>query len=712
MSNKEVERKIYVSIIIAILLSIVVFESINFMGKIFEEETPSEDIFSTSIFPSIYGLGYFQNRTSYINELEYTAFAPQYTLPLNLSEVVNYQQILSKFPLNNSQKEFLRNNGFIAISIPFYDDFAEMYKAIAESGLPVFITSDSILHVYHSLFEDILMTLEEEHFIPWMKKMTLSLVERADEVFKGIPQEESELKNAAKMVVCYLSIPAKILNDDFQVPSYTSEIVTKELNLIENHEKMTESPLFGYEEDYTQYKPRGHYTENKEFEKYFKAMMWFGRMYFKVKSKEQTLAALILVKMLNEAKINLDNTEIRVKELWEKIYLTTSFIVGFSDDLTIYDYEEIISQVYGEEFSLLDLNDKEKLEEVQDKLMKRNKSKIISSPIYPSQKEEVIGLRFMGQRFIPDSYIFQQLVFDNVQRRLMPKGLDVATVLGSKRAEEHLKIDIEIYPKYEEQLEKLKQEFSQLTVENWTQNLYWGWLYSLKATIKNFTQGFPTFMQTEAWKDEKLNTFLGSWAELRHDTILYAKQSYTLKTSLPEYADVGYVEPIPELYHRLYHLCQMTINGLDGMDMLNEIYKEKLSNFSQLLDKLKEISIKELNGEELTKEEIHFILNIGHKLEEVTSGLRKRTVKSILIADVHTDPNTMKVLEVGCGFIDYIVVIVKLPNEQLYAMVGPIFTYYEFTWPVNQRLTDEEWRNILTAGRAPDRLEWIKKYYG
>ena len=43
-----------------------------------------------------------------------------------------------------------------------------------------------------------------------------------------------------------------------------------------------------------------------------------------------------------------------------------------------------------------------------------------------------------------------------------------------------------------------------------------------------------------------LNTQLGSWAELRHDTLLYAKQSYT---GIPacEYPDV-YVEPYPELF--------------------------------------------------------------------------------------------------------------------------------------------------------------------
>ncbi len=60
---------------------------------------------------------------------------------------------------------------------------------------------------------------------------------------------------------------------------------------------------------------------------------------------------------------------------------------------------------------------------------------------------------------------------------------------------------------------------------------------------------------------------LGSWTELRRDTILYAKQVYAemgagaLPPPAPE-PPKGYVEPVPELYARLQALAQMTIDGL------------------------------------------------------------------------------------------------------------------------------------------------------
>ena len=68
---------------------------------------------------------------------------------------------------------------------------------------------------------------------------------------------------------------------------------------------------------------------------------------------------------------------------------------------------------------------------------------------------------------------------------------------------------------------------------DWAQNLYWNWLYTLLPLLEPKGEGWPVFMQNQAWTDKSLNTALGSWAELRHDTILYAKQSETEKSIPP-----------------------------------------------------------------------------------------------------------------------------------------------------------------------------------
>jgi hypothetical protein len=108
----------------------------------------------------------------------------------------------------------------------------------------------------------------------------------------------------------------------------------------------------------------------------------------------------------------------------------------------------------------------------------------------------------------------------------MPSGLDVMAALGSERAWELLD-DQKSYENYVPQMQMLWDQIGNMTEAEWTQNLYYLWLYSLLPLLSDPGEGFPYFMQNEAWVDKQLSTALGSWAELRHDTILYAKQSYT-----------------------------------------------------------------------------------------------------------------------------------------------------------------------------------------
>ena len=45
-----------------------------------------------------------------------------------------------------------------------------------------------------------------------------------------------------------------------------------------------------------------------------------------------------------------------------------------------------------------------------------------------------------------------------------------------------------------------------------------------------------------------------------------------------------------------------------------------------------------------------------------------------------------------------------------YLTRGATFSYYEFVRPLDERLTDEEWQQMLRDGKAPDVPEWIRPY--
>ncbi len=130
------------------------------------------------------------------------------------------------------------------------------------------------------------------------------------------------------------------------------------------------------------------------------------------------------------------------------------------------------------------------------------------------------------------------------------------------------------------------------------------------------------------------------------------------------------------------------------------------SNFS--LKSLLRFPKKELENKELTEEDKFFIFSFGETLE-ITGGLDEESTKTTLVADVHTEPNNKLVLEEGTGYVDMAIVAYKVPDGRVFLAAGPVMSYYEFKQPMEERLTDEKWREMLEAN-PPERPEWVSRY--
>ena len=634
--------------------------------------------------------------------------SPQYRLPLNLSIIQN----IDKIYVSQKAKEMLSKNGFVVVNSKV-KDIAEFYKDAKDEGIPLFVTSDTLLFVYHTFFDAILIELETNYFYSMLEKLLINLLSKAEETYNILP-ENTLAKEATKLDLAYIAVALKLLDSETSIPSHVNKLVTKELNLIlKASNPMALSPIFKYKEDYTQYKPRGHYTLNEKLKKYFRTMMWLGRMRFEAINQEkpelaeiQTGQALILTYLLYTTKIGNSSAF----SLWEKIYLPVSFIIGKSDDLTFYDYMVLMKKIFGK-FQPHDIDDRDKLTRFMEEIIKLNKNKILSSPIFPREKEKVIGLRFMGQRFILDGYIHQRLCYPNLPDRFKVSGLDIMAALGSDKAFTYLEPQFKKYSGFKKELIKIKQEVDCINETEWKSTLYMSWLYSIKSLFIKYNEGYPIFMQTDAWLDKNLNTALSSWAQLRHDTILYAKQPYTGLTAVPPQAsDAGFVEPNPILYHRLKNLVDATYNGLLKLGLINDKISQKLEHFSYVLDKLIAISLKELHGENLNEEEYNFIKNFGYTLEYLMTFNETKIKDPRIIVDIYTDPNSMSVLEVGTGYFDKILVAYKKPDNKIFVGIGLVMSYYEFYWPQNNRLTDEEWRKLLSSNKQPLQFSWINNF--
>jgi len=673
---------------------------------------------------------------------------PAYSVNQDLSNVTN----AGDFTFSDAAKNLLVKNAFV-VNPSYRDEFFQLYESNRYSYTPSFVTTDSILHNYHLMFDFLLRQLEEQKLTAELKQLNASMLSESLNQYNSL--KGTEWENAAKRNVGFFAVGSKLLDPSVSIPSIVSNEVNQELALIEAHQGIEKSPVMNIgggqdtmidtpqgpqplealEEDYSQYIPRGHYDKTDELKAYFKSMMWYGRLTFRMKSDDEVKSALLITLALN--KRNNQNS-------WNKIYEPVNFFVGKSDDITYYQFKDLADKVYGANATFQSVSsDKNKFAAFINETKTLEPPQINSMPIFnaaiqPDQEKKIKGFRFMGQRFTIDAAIFQRLVTREVGPkgescanapfgggRMLPKGLDIPSAMGSAEALNILKAQGETqYACYPENMSKMQTYLAGLPTENWTQNLYWGWLYQLRPLLDEKGSGYPSFMQNAAWLRKDLNTFLGSWTELKHDTILYAKQYYAEMGGggFDEKDDRGYVEPNPYVYARLASLLKMTNEGLETRGLLTDSMKDNLGKMEQLAMSLKTISEKELNNEKLTDDEYELIRSYGGQLEHLWFEINKdepafkesreedylRENPAAIVADVATDPNG-QVLEEGTGKISDIYVVVPIDGKLRIAR-GGVYSYHEFTWPMSDRLTDKKWREMLNSGQAPALPSWTDAF--
>lgn len=670
-----------------------------------------------------------------------TPKVPAYSVDQDLGNVSNAKDFM--FSFSDEAKNFLVKNAFV-VKPAYGNEFFPLYESNRYDYVPSFITTDSILHNYHLMFDFLLRQLEEEELIEKLEELNTNMLSEAKDHYEKT--KGTDWENAAKRNLGFFAVGSTLLDPSVNIPSAVASEVEKELAFIEAHEGITISPVmnigaeegFGsLKEDYSQYIPRGHYDKTDELKKYFKSMMWYGRLTFRMKENDEIKSALLITLALDKG----DN-----RNIWNTLYEPINFFVGKSDDITYYQFKELAEKTYGGSITLQTVTaDKEKFASFVEATKTLEPPQINSMPIFnakiqPDREKEIKGFRFMGQRFTIDAAIFQRLIAREVGTkddvcsaapfeagRMLPKGLDIPGAIGSREALNILTTMGETqYACYPENMEKMQTYLKELSVENWTQNLYWGWLHQLRPLTEAKTTGYPSFMQNDAWTRKDLNTFLGSWAELKHDTILYAKQVYAeLGAGGPDEKkdDRGYVEPNPYVYARLASLLKMTNEGLSVRGLITESMKENLGRMEELVMSLKTISEKELNNEKLTDEEYELIRSYGGQLEHFWLEVNKDEPQfkemmsqrnylsenpAAIVADVATDPNG-KVLEEGTGKISEIYVVVPVDGTLRIAK-GGVYSYYEFEWPMSDRLTDKKWRELLNSGQAPQLPEWTRAF--
>jgi hypothetical protein len=337
---------------------------------------------------------------------------------------------------------------------------------------------------------------------------------------------------------------------------------------------------------------------------------------------------------------------------------------------------------------------------------------------------------FFGQRFVIDSEVFSDVVFDRVMgtpERMMPRPLDVAfAALGNNAAVPLVGSELAKYPNYPAALHDARRLVDEHGDDFWSGSLYGAWLGALRGLSipdgdPTRAAGLPAVMQTEPWARRVINTQLASWAELRHDTLLYAKQSYT-SFPLCDFPD-AYVDPYPEAWAGIVRLAQLgqqiaaALPSSAGTGLAS--YFASVETVATTLGAMAQA---ERAGQPLTSDQLTFInqavdevlMSAGCAQVLVPQGwyvhlfLSSSDAQKVdpTIADVHTDPADSAVLHVATGLPRLMYVTVDGCNGPR-AYAGVVSSHFEQTTSNLQRLNDMQWSTQVMASPPPADVEWM-----
>ncbi|MEQ1822131.1 MAG: DUF3160 domain-containing protein [Fimbriimonadaceae bacterium] len=615
-------------------------------------------------------------------------------------------------PLASEHIQLLNKNGFVVSPARGMIQMHYVFDENDYQNIPSIITIDVPIHLYHILFDATLRTAESDMLFPKAASLAGQMIRASAKQYNA--SKTPQLKAANLNVLAFFGVADRLFGGSTSLPKEAKAIVDQELSLIRAHSGYRRGAVFPHEIDYSQFIPRGHYTRSSKLTRYFLGMMWFGLAPFSLRTESgapddaQILRALAMSEAFESSKS---------ATLWKAVYEPTTMFAGTVNSLT----PEMIGIARRKILGTKPITSTASYQALLAELDRLNPSKYKSKLIFRSNMPGELQLRFMPQRGLTDGVAISRVTGEN---RPLPSALDVLATLGSPRAAEILDTHPDLYnprgwSEYGPRRAEVTRQFASLPPSYWQRNLYDVWLETLRFAANRPKHEVPAFMRSAAWLDKSLNTALASFAELRHDTILYGEQTAVEMGDGEEEQPFvrEYVEPNVPVYDRLAWMTKTLQNGLGKYNLITPGAKEDLKAYAELLALLRSAVDSQLAGKTLGKATHEKLRKIGGAIEDLTTTLLLRGVAHqtltnndkdmALVADIHTaDPLAF---EIASGHAEDLIALVPIEGKT-YLARGPVYSFYEFTVPIADRLSDETWKKMLEDGKEPLRPKWTSSY--
>ncbi len=645
------------------------------------------------------------------------------------------EQILEHFPLNDPAWQQLEESGFVILKEPRFPNMYTLYREIFMRHLPVYVSADSIMDTLHVSFDRILIELERRVFVLQLQNMLQTVLWQGSDL-RALSGPQSDW--LVDDVVWWLYTAQSLLSGSTtQVPPSQLSRVTLFLQAVESG-SLQEFDYFGsnYKLDFSQYKARGHYTRSPDLIRYFQCMTFIQRLPFYVdESPRHAAVAWAISNLTADGLTSLDQ--------WLSLFfgdpdsMDAAQMNMLAGSLNIQKADWFVDETNYLAFRL-DLEKRDLgRQQILSHILDHNPNSTDFTPL-----PKLFSV--LGQRYAVDSHVLSNVVWDRVPalddgtKRTMPDPLDAWFALGNRFTLNSLSQDVVLY-EYQKNLAAMDWIIAGISDSFWDANWYHGWLNALRTLNRDTTSsGYPDTMRTQAWEQKTMNSQCGSWAQLRHDSLLYVKQSYSSYGC--EYPD-AWVDPYPDFYRQLQTLVDLAHDrlgpavfniklpeqgGLPAFD--GSRVKRFLESFSTSMEQLALIAESMQNAEPLSEEALAFF-NGMLTLEGCVSDDYRGWLTNMLygfqlaeaenfeptLADVHTDPGDEwtqpQYLHVGAGQPRLMIITIDQGCGSR-AYVGPVFGYHQLTLP--ERQTDEWFADHLEAQTenedwTPDWLKQIVK---
>ena len=636
-------------------------------------------------------------------------------LRVNMANLLNPQQIKE---FDSTLCQHLGEQGFAIVPSKNAQLF-HIYEQNDYSDFPNFVTTDLYLQLYHLYIDCMLRELEEYRLLPLMTEFSKDMIDAMLAIIHNADNDDSETKRIAGRNLQFFRVAHHLFTGKPIDASYTTE--RAEIAKCLAAQNAPSGMLMDYMGDisfpYSLFRARGHYTRSDALKRYFQGMMWVQTATMGLDHETEVKQAVQIAFAMKLFK--------NVRKKYDKINNLITMLMGQPDNLSML---QVIAEVDKTHMGMDELiNDDKAIAKLTKVLNEIGDKQTRIRPKFEKTSHNKINV--MPQRYQPDGEVLQEMVdYDGKpSKRGVPKGIDVMAAMGVSAAEQILKEEKTEWKQLLPSLDKMKKRMGEI---DWNETTATQWLQTLKVLTTGTDSQSPYFMQNPEWGKKDLNAALASWAELKHDAILYAKQPIGAECgggeNVPEPVVKGYVEPNVKFWKKAAELLDNSAKLLRSQDMMTDKIDGVTERLKEEVTFLLRVSEKELAGKEPTDEEYDQISYIGATFENISLELLRMPDqylynwtdiegadrKVALVADVYTanadnNPNKAILFE-AMGDADEIYVVVEI-GGYLYLTRGAVLSYREFIQPIDQpRLTDEEWQEQLKSNPRKGVPEWMK----